>query len=170
MRIHLPICATLVAAALLPAQAAAVDLPKRKSGLWEIKTMMPDMPAQAQSSTVQLCVDEKSDDLSQQAGDAEAKKYCSKNEIRREGERYVVHSVCEHDKMIMTTDGAFSGKFDSAYRAEMKVTYSPPIMGMASSRINMEAKWLGPCKPGQKAGDMFVNGVKMNPQQAPGRR
>jgi hypothetical protein len=57
----------------------------------------------------------------------------------------------------------------------MKVTYSPPIMGMSSSRIAMDAKWLGPCKAGQKPGDMFMNGVKIDPQQppqqpAPGRR
>lgn len=45
--------------------AAAADLPKRKSGLWEMKTQMEGMPSHG---PMQMCVDQTSDNLMQQRG------------------------------------------------------------------------------------------------------
>ena len=42
-------------AVLLAATAGAADAPKRKSGLWEIKTQMAGMPSQG---PMQMCVDQ----------------------------------------------------------------------------------------------------------------
>lgn len=157
---------TALVAAGMSAAAMALDLPKRKSGLWEVKTSMPDMPAQMQQTAIKMCVDEKSDDITQQMADAEAKQNCSKSEIKRDGERWVIHSVCKEQGITMTTDGVFSGKFDSAYKAEMKAAYQPPIQGMASSRMVMDARFLGACPAGMKAGEILLpNGQKIDPKK-----
>lgn len=157
--------ATLLAAGMSSA-AAAVDLPKRKSGLWEVKTSMPDMPPQMQQAPLKVCVDQKSDDMTQQVADAEAKKNCSKSDIKRDGDRWVIHSVCKEQGITMTTDGVFTGNFDSAYKAEMKAAYQPPIMGMSNSRMIMDAKYVGACPAGMKAGEMMLpNGKKFDPSK-----
>jgi hypothetical protein len=150
----------------MSAAALALDLPKRKSGLWEIKTSMPDMPANLQQGPMKVCVDEKTDDMTQQVADAEAKKNCSKSEIKRDGERWLVHSVCKEQGITMTTDGVFSGKFDSAYKAEMKATYQPQIQGMSSSRMAMDARYLGACPAGMKPGEVILpSGQKIDPSK-----
>lgn len=163
-------CLVAVVALAAVGTTLAADLPKRKSGLWEVKTSMPDMPSQGPQGPIQVCVDEKTDDLAQAAADAEAKKNCSKSEIKHEGDRYVIHSVCKDSGVTMTTDGVFTGKFDSAYRAEMKATYDPPIMNMKESRMVMDARWLGPCKPGMQPGELLLpNGQKIDPRKMTGK-
>jgi hypothetical protein len=161
LRRILPIAVTFAAAAvLLPSPAAADDLPKRKSGLWEMKMSMAGMPAGM--GAMQTCVDEKTDDITQQQAQAQVKKACSRNDIKRDGDRVIVHSVCQFDKTTATTDGVFSGHFDSAYRGDIKTTYSPPMAGRKEAQMTIEAKWLGPCKAGQKPGDIMVNGKTFN--------
>ena len=145
----------LAAAALLSSPAGADEAPKRKSGLWQIKMSMEGMSA---ATTMETCVDEKSDDLTQQA---QAKKNCSENETRRDGDRVVVHSVCRFGQTTATSDATFSGSFDAAYQGEIKTTFSPALAGRAQTRVSVEANWLGPCKAGQQPGDIIVNGQTM---------
>lgn len=164
--------ATLSLIALLAAtavsSAAALDVPKRKSGLWEIKTSMAGMPAGM--GTIQTCVDERTDDITQQQAQAQNKKMCSQNEVKREGDRTLIHSVCTFDKTKATTDGVFTGQFDSHYRGEFRTQYDPPMMGVKEHQMTIEAKWLGACKAGQKPGDVMVNGMTLNPATMRGQK
>jgi hypothetical protein len=57
------------------------------------------------------------------------------------------------------TRAVFTGKFDSAYNADIKSTYEPPLRGMRESSAVIESKWLGSCKPGQKPGDISIPGM-----------
>lgn len=159
---------SLFLAGSLCAGAAAMDVPKRKSGLWEMKTSMEGMPANM--GAMQMCVDEKSDDITRQQAEADTRRMCSKNEIKRDGNRTVMHSVCTFDKVTATTDAVFTGSFESGYRSEMRTTYNPPMMGRKESRMTIEAKWLGPCKAGQKPGDVMINGMSFNPAMMKGMR
>lgn len=136
--------------------AAPQDMPARKPGLWEIKMQMPGMP---QPMLSQQCIDEKTDDLMQQQGQAQAKQQCSKNAMRRDGEKVIVESVCKFDATTATTTAIFSGDFSRSYRGEISTTYAPPMQGMKSSKQTLEAKWLGACKPGQKPGDVIMPGM-----------
>jgi hypothetical protein len=133
--------------------AQALDMPKRKSGLWELKTMTSNSPA---PRTMQMCIDEQTDDLMQNFGAGMGKKMCSKNEMRKEGAKYVAESVCSFGTSTATTRSEFSGDFTTAYRGESKSTYNPPLMGMTDATTQIEAKWTGPCKPGQKPGDVIM--------------
>ena len=134
--------------------AAPSDIPSRKAGLWEIKMQMPEMP---QGMTSQHCVDSNTDNLLQQQG--QAKQECSKNSVRKEGDKTIVESVCKIEGSTATTKAVFSGDFSRQYRGEISTTFAPPLHGMKSSKQTLESKWLGPCKAGQKPGDVMIPGM-----------
>jgi hypothetical protein len=138
------------------AAAASFDAPKRKSGLWEIQISS----GQAKGvHAMQQCIDEKTDDLMKKEMGENQKSQCSKNEMRKEGDKIVAESVCKMQNSTATTRAVFSGRFDSAYKADIKSTYEPPISGMKESSSVIEAKWLGPCNAGQKPGDIVIPGM-----------
>ena len=136
------------------ASAAAVDTPKRKSGLWEIKMSN----ASAKATTMQQCVDQSTDDLMKN-NMAGMEKSCSKNEMRRDGDKIITESICKVGASTATTRAVLTGHFDTAYKADIKSTYDPPLQGMKESTSVIDAKWLGACKPGQKAGDISIPGM-----------
>ena len=140
---------------LVAAGAAAQDAPRRKSGLWEVSMSSPQMPAPMVS---RQCVDEKTDDMSKGASRGGSEK-CSKQSVRREGGNVVVESVCLIDGSTATTRGVFSGDFNSSYKGEMTTRFAPPLHGNAESRMSFQARLTGPCAPGQKPGDVAVQGM-----------
>ncbi|HEY8063984.1 MAG TPA: DUF3617 family protein [Methylosinus sp.] len=164
MRFHVSLGAAFCVLGLPVLAAAADDIPHRKAGLWRIERMTQGAPSRF--GPMEMCIDEKTDDIMRQRmGDQEQK--CDKISFRREGDKYRVSSVCKMEQTVATTEGTFTGSFDSAYRAELHVTFDPPLRTRASSDIVrsssdivMEAKWLGPCKPGQKPGDIDAPGLK----------
>ena len=135
------------------ASAASSSAPKRKSGLWEIK--ISSLQAQG-APAMQQCVDEKSDDIMK--GDPNQAS-CSKSEFRKEGDRIVHETVCNVQGSTARTRSVISGRLDSAYRVEQKSTYEPPLHGMRETTTVIDAKWLGPCAPGQRPGDMLMPGM-----------
>jgi len=151
---HLPIvlscCLFLI---VISIDAAAETPPRRKSGLWEVKTTVSNSPRQF---TGQLCVDQNSDDLWTQETEPGNQMTCSKTSIHKEGSNWVAESVCQVESSTATTRAVFTGSFESSYRVESKSTYSPPLMGIKEGTTVMDAKWLGPCKPGQTPGDIVV--------------
>jgi hypothetical protein len=136
---------------------AGADLPKRKSGLWEMKMTGAGMPGHVS----QTCVDKKSDHLMKQ--DVEEKMSCSKTDMRREAGKLIAESVCKIEGSTATTRSVITGDFDSAYRVDSKTTYTPPLADLKEGSVVIDAKWLGPCKPGQKPGDIIIPGAgKLN--------
>lgn len=145
----------LVAAAL-SAPARGLEMPKRKSGLWEITTSMQGMPKGM--GPIQHCIDQNSDNLMQQNAE-KFKQQCSATDIKQQGDKITVHSVCKMESTTTTTDAVFTGAFDSAYRGDIKTRFNPPLHGMAESKMAIAAKWVGACKPGQKPGDIVMPGL-----------
>ena len=133
----------------------AQDAPKRKSGLWEISMSSPQMPGPMVS---RQCVDEKTDDMAKGASRGGAEK-CSKKSVRREGGNVIVESVCQIDGSTATTRGVFSGDFSSTYKGEMTTKFAPPLHGSAENKMSFQARHTGPCAPGQKPGDVAVQGM-----------
>lgn len=142
---------------LLAAGTALANGPARKSGLWEITNAMGG--PHAMTTTMQQCVDQNTDKLTEQAGQKDAQQNCPKNDVKQSGGKVVVDSVCKFDGTTATTHAEFSGDFGSNYRGDIKTTYSPPMHGMKESQMTISAKWLGPCKPGMKPGDVVMQGM-----------
>ncbi|WP_300319843.1 DUF3617 family protein [Accumulibacter sp.] len=141
--------------------AGAADLPRRKPGLWEINSRMQGMPG---IGAMQQCIDQHSDDLMQQQASKE-KHNCSVLDVRTQGNKVTVHSVCQLQGTEATTDAVFVGTFDSAYKGEMQTRFKPPMNGVSESKATIDARWIGPCKPGQKAGDVIMpnmGGINLN--------
>jgi hypothetical protein len=136
--------------------SASFDPPKRKSGLWELKMSSAKSKA---PQAIQQCIDEKTDDLMKKQMMDNSQNQCSKNEMHKEGDKIVAEAVCKVQNSTATTRAVFTGKFDSAYKAELKTTYQPPLGDLKEASSNIEAKWLGPCQPGQKPGDIIVPGM-----------
>lgn len=136
--------------------AAQSDMPNRKPGLWEIKMQTPEMEMPILS---QQCIDEKSDNLLQQQGRAQAQQKCDKNTIRKEGDKIILESECKFEGCTAKSKAVFSGDFTRNYRGEIHTTYTPSLHGMKSSTQTLEGKWLGACKPGQKPGDVTIPGM-----------
>ena len=147
--------ALLAIACAVATGAAAQDAPKRKSGLWEISMTMPQMPGPMVSKQ---CVDEKTDDLARQPSQG-GPENCSKKSVRREGGNVIVESVCQVEGSTATSRGVFTGNFASSYKGEMTTRFAPPMHGMAESKMNFQARLTGPCAPGQKGGDIAVQGM-----------
>lgn len=141
-------------AALLAGTASAADVPRRKSGLWEVRTQMAGVPSQG---PMQMCVDQASDNLMQER--AKEKTNCPVMDVSRAAAKVTIHSVCKFDATTATTDAVITGDFDSNYRNDMQIRYNPPQHGMSEMKMMQEARWLGPCKPGQKPGDIMMPGM-----------
>jgi uncharacterized protein DUF3617 len=139
--------------------AFAQDAPRRKSGLWEISMSSAQMPAPMVS---RQCVDEKTDDLARRP--QQGREQCSKQSVRNEGGSVVVESVCQIEGSTATTRGVFSGDFKSAYKGEMQTKFAPPLHGMAESKMSFQARHVGPCAPGQKPGDVQMQGMPNMPK------
>lgn len=145
----------MLSALLVPsfAVAAAPDLPKRKSGLWEIETQLQGRPMKI--GPIRQCVDEKTDDLMKQQAES-ATIDCSQKDWRHDGDKFIFKSVCKIMGSTATTEGVFSGDFAVNYRGETRSTFDPPMHGLSGSAMSISAKWLGPCAAGQKAGDLIM--------------
>jgi hypothetical protein len=143
--------------------AFAQDAPRRKSGLWEVSMSSAQMPAPMVS---RQCVDEKTDDFTRRPQQGPEK--CSKTNVRREGGNVIVESVCQIEGSTATSRGVFSGDFASAYKGEMTTKFAPPLHGMAETKMNFNARLTGPCAPGQKPGDVSIQGMPGGGRQGQG--
>ena len=143
-----------VALAALPAQSQ--EHPKRKPGLWEIKAMSGTGP---QAMVMQQCTDEAIEAQMLKESLEQAKTLCSENDMRREGDKFVSESVCKVGASTMTSKSVTTGDFARAYRVEATSSISPPMAGQKGSSTVIEARWLGPCLPGQKPGAMVMPGM-----------
>ena len=141
--------------AILSFPVLGADLPKRKPGLWEISMRMEGVP---NMGPMQQCIDKNTDNLMQQQA-KEQKQECSVMDVKSSGNKVTVYSVCKMDGTTATTNGTFEGQFDSGYKGTMKTRFNPPYQGMSESNMTQEARWLGPCKPGQKPGDVIMPGM-----------
>jgi uncharacterized protein DUF3617 len=132
-----------VLAVVCATPAAALDLPARKAGLWEIKMTLED--AKVPGPAMQQCVDAATDKLLHEKFSV-GQESCSKHEVSRSGGTIVI-------------DSEFEGDFDSAYTVKVSTTRE----GGAKHNMTMQAKWLGPCKADQKPGDVEMpGGVRIN--------
>jgi len=163
-RLHAVSIAALSVLAIAP--AAALDLPARKAGLWEVKMAFEgrNLPPQV----MQQCIDAATDKMMSAFGGNMRQDMCSKQDVQKVGNTLVVDSVCQFGGTTMTSHAVVSGDFNSSYTVKVSSTRTggPAIPGAPAdgkSNMTIEAKWLSACKSDQKPGDMIMaDGRKIN--------
>jgi hypothetical protein len=147
-------------AAAQPVLAAEVEMPNRKAGLWEMKMVSAATP----TLTMQHCTDEATDKRMRTSYSPLAKEVCAKNEVQKTATGYVTDTVCDLGGVKMNSHAEITGDFNSAYTVKtIAQQQGGPSGGPRQTEMTLEAKWLGPCKPDQKPGDiMMPGGIKMN--------
>jgi hypothetical protein len=150
-----------LALSLTPVVAHADDLPLRKEGLWDVTTSRTGSP---QMPKVQMCVDAASQaQLTAMGKDAMKNFDCSKSESHRDGNVYTRDSVCKFMGSTQTTHTVITTISDTEYTSEISAHTDPPRKnGKADSKMTQHGRWVGPCGPGMKPGDMMMNGHKIH--------
>jgi Protein of unknown function (DUF3617) len=164
------IVATLIAnlAAALAMPALAQELPKRKSGLWEIN--MDRSSARSKDGkgpgkgVVTQCVDQAKDDAFHQMGLQMAREMkCTWTPLLRTPAGLSNESTCDLGTTKTRSKTVITGDFNTVYKMEIHTRYDPPMAGLTEGTTIMEGKWIGACKPGQRPGDMTMpGGMTMN--------
>jgi hypothetical protein len=150
---HIPLF--ILAMLLIVDLAWAQEVPKRKSGLWEItrtSTYTEDQPRR-----VQLCVDQATDDALHQLAEGMRGEVCTTDKVSHDGDKLVVDATCKLRTSTAKTHAVITGQFNSGYTVQSQSTYKPPLAGKATGHATLVAKWTGPCAAGQKAGDEILN-------------
>ncbi len=142
--------------------AQAIDLPTRKPGLWELKMQRPG--AAGDDVTMQHCTDETTDKKMTAAVQPMATEACTKQDIQKTATGYVNDTVCNIAGMTTKSHAEINGDFNSAYTVKVTSQNENPLPGVPkNASMALDAKWLGPCKDGQKPGDIVMpGGIKMN--------
>src|SRR5437867_9253499 len=134
--------------------AAAEDYPKLKPGLWEMERLSERASSQPNRTT--MCLDESVQRQMFEMGIGAMKGMCSKHDFRISGSRGTGDFVCDiggstmHSKSTMVLQG------NAGYRTEIDTTYDPPFMGQTQTKTVITARNVGPCKAGQRPGDMIL--------------
>jgi hypothetical protein len=148
--------AALTLLSWLPA-ASAVELPTRKSGLWELKMLREGSPTP--EMTMQQCTDETTDKQMTANFSPMAKQNCSKNDTEQTATGYVTDSVCSFGGSTLTSHSEITGDFNSAYAVKVTSHSDKPPAGVpGDSTVTLQAKWLGDCGKDQRPGDIVMPG------------
>jgi hypothetical protein len=139
--IHATIAAALIVLSTTPAMAE--EAPKRKPGLWQITTI----GVGTGMSTVEICIGDDDKILTPaDSGD------CAEPMVKSGGEdTTIVDVVCTNGESKETISGAFTGDFNSKYRAQVKLSYDPPPTDMPPHwGVTVEGTFLRPdCAPAE---------------------
>jgi hypothetical protein len=170
MRRCLPLALVALACAM---PAAALDLPARKPGLWEIR-MADDDNGPWQVS--QFCADAEAHKMMDWMGGRPhvmglmgppRDPWCSEPKPQQVGRTIVIESVCKRETVITTERGVITGDPSSDFTVKLtsRTEGRGPIQGALPGldhRMTIGARWLGACKPDQKPGDVMMDGRKIN--------
>ena len=101
------------------APAAAIDMPERKAGLWELKMTFEggNLPPQ----TVEHCIDAETDKLMSATGGSMVQDMCSKPDVQKTGDTITVDSTCKIGPYATSSHSVITGDFqvacDSGHRS-----------------------------------------------------
>jgi len=143
---------------------AADDLPLRKAGRWEMKTVMVEGGA-PHEQTLTMCVDADMERNTAAASDMEHKKSCSKYEVKKTAAGVVVEATCNMNGRDVESHTEMSGDFANAFQIKIDSTTSgiEGAQTMSIKRtITQDGKYLGASCGELKAGEaMGSDGTKI---------
>ena len=146
---------------LAAAHAAAIDLPKRKPGLWEMTLSAPDGKRPPRSA--KYCIDAATEALMDNLAGGMTRHDCIKNDVLPQGASVVVDSVCMIDKSKVTGRSIITAEGDTIFHMQVHTHFDPPLWGQADVDSTSDSKWLGACPADMRPGDMMTtSGIKVN--------
>lgn len=150
------------------ARADALSLPHQKAGLWQQVVTMG-----GRDISDQVCLDTATEAKFSSFGPSMAQRTCQSRNVSHnlDGSWTITSSCTMGHGLTATSHVVVTGDFSSKFRAVVDSTMSgSPIAAMNGTHQTVIAStWLGPCKPGQKGGDVVMsNGVKVNVMGAAG--
>lgn len=147
--------ALLAAACATPASAASTDdYPRLRPGLWEVSSRTSVQPKDEPPARSSMCLDDASARELYRFSQGMMEGMCSKFDVKHTGNRYVSEAVCKLGDSRMVARSTMTVAGDTAYRIEGSSSYDPPFMGIKDATTTVDAKHAGPCRPGQKPGDV----------------
>lgn len=163
-------CLAAASLALGLARAAGLeDLPKRKSGLWEMRMVSPD--GKRGQMTGRVCIDAATDAALTSFGLGIASQMCSKHDIRVSGNVATIDMVCKIGESQQTSHSTLTYTGNDAYRIEVRSHFDPPFLGKTDSTVTQSARWTGACGSDMRPGDLVMsNGMRINLKEVAGTR
>ena len=101
-------------------------------------------------SGTKMCMDAAVQKEMMDMGMGTMKTMCTKNDIRREGNKVYGSAECKFGDSTMKSSSVTTFTGDTAYHTEVKSTYDPPMQGMPSANAVIDAKWTGACPAGHE--------------------
>jgi len=134
------------------------DFPRRKPGLWEIRNAASENLGMPPTN---YCVGEQTDTAAQHLDRVAGEKgSCSIGPFKRVGLSWVAESVCKDSRSVVVSQSVASGDFQSQYRIDTLVFYSPPLANnKREDKEAVVARYLGACPAGHRPGDLVVPGM-----------
>ena len=142
MRNRLNLPAAVVAALCVTAafSSSAQEMPTRKAGLWQITTGGTTGTTKTPEQVMQQCVDTASDKALQKMGSGMMNNMkCDKNENKKDGGKYIGHSICQMGPSKLETKSVTSGDFEKEYTMSADSTFNPPMAGITNTKSVMVA-------------------------------
>jgi hypothetical protein len=155
-----PLAGTVACILAACAVAPSADRPELREGLWQITNNAKGPSLAPKWGAVQFCRTHASDKEQQAYLDAKTSQYCQKRVERNADGSISTKGTCELDNTDSTSETVDTFIGDTAWHSEVHSTYTPPFYGVSEDRYSQDEKWLGPCPPDMKPGDMkFTDGT-----------
>jgi len=148
---------SLAIGGLAAVTAVGAELPSRKPGLWAVRMISDN---RGPGLVVQQCIDKATDQMLQSSAGPISIAACTKRDVQRSEDAILIDSACTVDGKIATSHAIITGNLDSAYT--MTVTTKSEALQVGLN-MTVTGRWLGPCQPDQKPGDVIMpSGAKIN--------
>jgi hypothetical protein len=139
-----------------PAPAAVFTAPHPKLGLWAMDLATDAGPGVKLNG--QICIDAATEHSAFQTGPQSHGKNCSAPDFSPSPSGGAVFDVvCNVNGRKITTHSTATGDFTNSYSIDTTTTMDPPLPGgIGPGHTHLDAHWVGPCKPGQRPGQMSM--------------
>lgn len=131
--------------------------PVRRAGLWEIQSSVSRANG---LPPVRQCVGRHTDTASQHLDRSTGDRgYCTLSPFTRQGDVWLAQSVCRHSRNSVITRKVATGDFQTQYRIDTLVRTTRGKKSRLLVQDSLTARYLGPCRSGQRTGDLVAPGM-----------
>jgi hypothetical protein len=136
------------------AAALPFSRPHPRVGLWQMNISTDAGPGV--QVTGDICIDASTEASAFQASPRARSSNCSEPHFSpNPGGGVAFDATCKVNERTISSRGVATGDFSSAYVVDVTTRMDPPLPGgVSEGHSRIEAHWAGPCKPGQRPGQM----------------